>query len=104
MKYLRIAGEDLPVIGFGTSGLRGNTCTRMVGLALDLGYRHIDTASVYRNEAEIGRAIRTSGIDRGEIFLATKIWMSDLARHDIRPAAERSLGEFGTDYAGNWTA
>ncbi len=98
MKYLRIAGEDLPVIGFGTSGLRGKTCARMVGLALELGYRHIDTASVYGNEAEMGQAIAASGVDRGDIFLATKIWMTDLARRDIRPAAERSLAELSTDY------
>ena len=98
MEYLDIAGENLPVIGFGTSGLRGATCARMVELALELGYRHIDTASVYGNEAEIGRAIRSSSVDRGKVFLATKIWTRDLGRHDIRPAAERSLGALGTDH------
>ena len=98
MQYLDIAGENLPVIGFGTSGLRGATCARMVELALELGYRHIDTASVYGNEAEIGRAIWSSSVDRGKVFLATKIWTRDLGRHDIRPAAERSLGALGTDH------
>lgn len=98
MKYLSVAGEDLPVIGFGTSGLRGATCRCMVGLALEYGYRHIDTASVYGNEQEIGRAMGESGLDRREIFLATKIWMSDLGRRDIGPAARRSLDALGTDH------
>jgi len=73
VKHLSICGEQLPVIGLGTSGLYGKSCTDMVLTALAAGYRHIDTAQGYGNEAEVGRAIASSSLGRDKIFLTTKI-------------------------------
>ena len=65
-------GARMPLIGFGTWQLRGRQCYDAVRTALDVGYRHVDTATIYRNEAEVGRALRDSGVPRDEVFLTTK--------------------------------
>ena len=78
MESLEIQGEHLPKIGFGTWNLRGDTCYRATLSAFELGYRHIDTAEMYRNEAEVGRALADSGLDRSEIFLTTKVSASHI--------------------------
>ncbi len=98
MKYLDVKGVPFPAIGFGTSGLHGGTCTEMVRRALEIGYRHIDTARVYGNEAEVGRGIRESGVARDEIFLVTKVWRSELRPRDVRRSAEASLAALGLDH------
>src|SRR5690606_6676996 len=68
--------------------------------ALQVGYRHIDTATMYRNEAEIGQAVRDSGVPRAEVFLTTKLQPSDAGRE--REVLERSLTALGTDYLDLW--
>jgi 2,5-diketo-D-gluconate reductase B len=98
MKYLDIRGAKLPVVGFGTSGLSGERCTRMVRLALDLGYRHIDTAPVYGTEGPVGAALAATSVPREEMFLATKVWRADLRARDLRKSAESSLRALRTDY------
>jgi len=98
MKYLNVKGERLPVVGFGTSGLNGGKCTRMVEFALDVGYRHIDTAQGYANEAAVGRAIARTRVPREDIFLVTKIWRSDFGARDLPRSAEDSLRALGTGY------
>jgi diketogulonate reductase-like aldo/keto reductase len=65
-------GAVMPLIGFGTWQITGQECYRAVRTALDVGYRHLDTATVYRNEAEVGRALRDSGVPRDEVFVTTK--------------------------------
>jgi 2,5-diketo-D-gluconate reductase B len=86
----------LPALGFGTYPLTGRECEDAVRDALEIGYRHIDTARNYRNEAAVGRALAASGVPREDVWLTTKI------AHDepraMRAAAERSLHELGTDY------
>ncbi len=67
------SGILMPLVGFGTWQLRGNQAYQAVRTALDCGYRHIDTATMYRNEKETGRAIRDSGVDRKDIFITTKL-------------------------------
>lgn len=98
MKHLDIRGAKLPAIGFGTSGLSGDRCTRMVRLALDLGYRHIDTAPVYGTEGPVGAALAATSVRREDIFLTTKVWRADLRARDVRKSAESSLRALRTDY------
>jgi 2,5-diketo-D-gluconate reductase B len=98
MKYLTVKGEKLPAIGFGTSQIQGGQCTEMVRTALALGYRHIDTAQAYGNEAEVGRGIAQSGVKREEIFLTTKVWRSALGARDVKRSTEESLKTLGTDH------
>ncbi|WP_191060516.1 aldo/keto reductase [Geminicoccus harenae] len=89
-------GAKIPALGFGTYQLTGSLGTDMVATALNLGYRHIDTARMYGNEAEVGRGIATSGIPREEIFLTTKIWPDDFAHDDFLRSAEQSVKNLGT--------
>lgn len=74
---LHAASVSIPKIGLGTYRLTGEKGRRSIETAIDLGYRHIDTAKLYENEAEVGKAIRNTGIDRSELFLTTKIWTDD---------------------------
>ena len=92
-----VASADLhiPAIGFGTWQLEGKTAQTMVETALELGYRHIDTAHIYGNEAEVGAAIAASGDERGDIFLTTKIWIDSYAKDDLARAAEASVKKLG---------
>jgi 2,5-diketo-D-gluconate reductase B len=84
-------GARIPIVGLGTWDLRGKTCARMVEAALMLGYRHIDTASMYGNEEAVGEGFRASGLPRGEVFITTKVWQSDLAPRDFERSAKDSL-------------
>lgn len=97
MEFQEIKGERVPSLGLGTYRLPGEDCVRAVRLALELGYRHIDTARMYRNEAEVGRGVKESGVSRDEIFLVTKIWPDDFA-HDRAIAAGRdSVAKLSVD-------
>jgi 2,5-diketo-D-gluconate reductase B len=98
MEFLTVKGAQLPKVGFGTSGLSGRACREMVAFALQAGYRHIDTAQAYGNEADVGAGIRQSGIDRAEVFLTTKIWMADTGYRDAKRTTADSLRQFGTGY------
>lgn len=92
-------GVALPLLGFGTYQIpSGGACERAVAHALKLGYRHIDTAALYGNEADVGRAVRASGIPRGEVFVTTKLWNSDQGYETALKAFDKSLGRFGLDY------
>ena len=95
---LDIRGTQLPVIGFGTSGLHGRRCTAMVQMALKIGYRYIDTAQAYGNETEVGRGLARSGLPREEIFLATKFEQANLGAAAVRREIAASLGRLGTSY------
>lgn len=88
----------MPVIGLGTWEMTGNSCVRSVAMALDLGYSHIDTAQIYGNEKEVGKAIRESGIHRKDIFLTTKVATSNLTPARIRQSFSGSLEKLGTSY------
>ncbi|MFB6285761.1 MAG: aldo/keto reductase [Candidatus Bipolaricaulia bacterium] len=91
-------GAEIPALGFGTFEIHGSQAEEMVHHALELGYRHIDTAQAYENEAEVGRAIERSPVDRSELFLTTKIMPQDFGRRDLPVALEKSLDQLGTDY------
>ena len=90
--------STLPNIGMGTFRLKGNDARDAVKSALSLGYRHIDTAQMYENEAEVGDGITSSGIPRREIFLTTKIWYDQLRANDLINSLHDSLARLKTDH------
>ena len=89
--------EPLPSPGLGTSGNQDEACADAVERALDLGYRHVDTAQAYGNEEAVGAGIARSGVDRDEVFLATKIRHGDLEPDDVREAIDGCLDRLGVD-------
>lgn len=98
MLYVEVRNERIPALGLGTWRLWGEACFQAVTDALEIGYRHVDTAQMYANEDQVGRGVRASGIPRDEIFLTTKIDESNLAAPDVRRSVEGSLHKLGMDY------
>lgn len=90
----------MPMVGFGTWRLVGRQAHDAVLAALQVGYRHLDTATMYGNEAEVGEALRNSGVDRADVFLTTKIRAADAGQG--RLVLRRSLRALGTDYLDLW--
>jgi 2,5-diketo-D-gluconate reductase A len=90
----------MPVVGFGTWKMRNDPAHEAILAALAAGYRHIDTATMYANEAEIGRALQDSGLDRAEVFITTKIRPSDAGR--ASSVLRQSLRALHTDYIDLW--
>ncbi|WP_271412035.1 2,5-didehydrogluconate reductase DkgB [Pseudomonas sp. Q1-7] len=88
----------VPPFGVGTFRLTGQTVIDSLRHALDLGYRAVDTAQIYGNEAEIGQAIAESGIERSELFITTKIWTDNYARNKLVPSLRESLKKLRTEY------
>ena len=93
-----MAFSTLPKIGMGTYRLKGNDARDAVKSALSLGYRHIDTAQIYENEAEVGDGITSSGIPRHQIFLTTKVWHDQLKRSDLINSLHDSMSRLKTDH------
>ena len=98
MQYENIQGIDIPEIGIGTYKLHDRECERVVRMALDIGYRHIDTAQMYKNEREIAEAVNVSNVPREDIFLSTKIWHTNLDADDVLQTTEESLRQLDTPY------
>jgi len=98
MRTIQVQEVSVPALGFGTFELPGRECEEAVLDALRIGYRHLDTASAYRNEREVGRALAASGLPRSEIFLTTKVWRGHLAYDDVVASAHASLERLRTDY------
>ena len=97
MESASVDGAEVPVLGFGTWRLNGTECRSAVKRALELGYRHVDTAQMYGNERAVGEAIEASPVDRDEVFLVTKVRRKNLAPDDLRRTVEASLDRLGTD-------
>jgi 2,5-diketo-D-gluconate reductase A len=93
-------GVGLPMVGFGTWRLRGSAGYEAILEALRVGYRHIDTATMYGNEAEVGHALRNSGLDRSEVFITTKLPPGKAGRE--RHTLCASLRALGTDHVDLW--
>ena len=91
-------GFSIPQLGFGVFRVDPNETERIVAEALEVGYRHIDTARIYGNEAGVGRAIAASGIPREELFITTKLWNDDHATQSAFDAFDASLDRLGLDY------
>lgn len=91
-------GGHIPQLGLGTSPLTDDEVQAAALAAFEIGYRHIDTASSYHNEAGVGRAVNGSGLPREEVFVTTKLDNADHAARRVRPALEASLEKLGLDY------
>ncbi len=89
---------SIPSFGLGTFRLKGQVVIDSVKAALELGYRAIDTAQVYQNEADVGQAIAESGVPRSELFITTKIWVENYAADKLIPSLRDSLQKLRTDY------
>ncbi len=91
-------GVRVPLVGFGVYQIEQKDCERCVREALEVGYRLIDTAQAYYNEAQVGDAIKASGIDRQKLFLTTKVWISNAGEDKATKSIEESLRKLKTDY------
>lgn len=91
-------GVKMPRIGYGTYKCTDGSDERVVRMALDAGYRMLDTAAFYGNEAYVGKAVRESEIPRKELFLTSKVWKSDLGYEKTKKSVEESLERLQTDY------
>ncbi len=91
-------GNTIPQLGFGVFQIEPKNTAKAVSEALEIGYRHIDTAQMYGNEKEVGEAIRSSGLDRGEVFVTSKLSNGSHEPSDAREAFDRTLSELGFDY------
>jgi 2,5-diketo-D-gluconate reductase A len=91
-------GNTIPQLGFGVFQIEAENTAEAVGEALRVGYRHIDTAEMYGNEKEVGEAIRSSGLDRGDVYVTSKLNNSFHEPQDAREAFDRTLSELGFDY------
>ncbi|QCC52768.1 aldo/keto reductase [Halapricum salinum] len=91
--------QDMPMLGLGTwENENPDQCADSVRTALEMGYRHVDTAQIYGNEDAVGDGLAAADVDREEIFLATKIWISNLDYEGVLETAQESLDRLGTDY------
>lgn len=91
-------GVNMPALGIGTFELDEPTVEEILPHALELGYRHIDTAQIYRNEAAVGRAIERSGIAREDLFITTKVWVDQYEPSALIQSVQGSLERLRTDY------
>ncbi|AHI23526.1 aldo/keto reductase [Corynebacterium vitaeruminis] len=91
-------GLEIPALGLGVFQMNDEEVARAIPAALEQGYRLIDTASRYYNEEAVGKAIKASGVDRGDIFLTTKLWFKDHGYEAAKQAFETSLRKLDTDY------
>lgn len=100
MNTIRLNNDvDIPILGFGVFQITGSAeCERAVLDALETGYRHIDTAASYRNEVEVGNALKKSSLPRNELFVTTKLWLQDANYKGAKAQFERSLNRLQLDY------
>ena len=98
MQNVNVGSAAIPAIGFGTYGMSGADVYRLIPAALRAGFRHIDTAQIYGNEGEIGDCVAASGIPRSEIFLTTKVWVSNYSERFFEASVNESLRKLKTDY------
>lgn len=108
MENLQTQGISLPRLGLGTFRMQGDTCRAAVENALSLGYRHVDTAEMYKNEEAVGAAIAASGVARSDLHVTTKVWNENLASDAIRRSFDASLDKLKLDrvdlYLVHWPA
>ncbi|WP_026122811.1 aldo/keto reductase [Nocardiopsis halotolerans] len=90
-------GVEMPVLGYGVFQTPPEQTVTAVEAALSTGYRHIDTAAAYGNEREVGEAVRRSGLDRSEVFLETKVWITDYGYDETLHAFDKSVGKLGVE-------
>lgn len=99
MEFLNLAnGTSIPAVGFGVFQISADATAQAVADAIAAGYRHIDTAQSYFNEAAVGEGIRRSGIAREDLFVTTKVWIDNYGQGATRASIEESLAKLGLDY------
>ncbi|HEY0296955.1 MAG TPA: aldo/keto reductase [Bordetella sp.] len=97
-KPLGRQGATIPALGLGVFRMPGEDTARMVKTSLDLGYRLIDTAQIYGNEADVGRGVAESGVARDQLFITTKVWVDNYRAEDLLRSTQESLARLRTDY------
>jgi len=97
VEHATVQGTDVPAIGLGTWRLEGSRCRETVETALELGYRHVDTAQAYGNEREVGAALAAADVDREAVFLTTKVFGRNARYEDAKRTTERSLERLGVE-------
>src|ERR1700761_1007934 len=95
---LSVGGAHIPRLGFGTYGMSGAPLQTILTAALQRGFRHIDTAQMYQNETDVGAAIQASGIPRKDVFVTTKVWISNYPRDLFMASVDQSLRNLQSDY------
>ena len=99
MEYIRLSnGVEMPLLGYGVFQVSPDECERCVTDALNVGYRLIDTAQAYQNEEGVGAAWRKSGIKREDLFLVTKVWISNAGEERAYKSIDESLRKLQTEY------
>jgi 2,5-diketo-D-gluconate reductase B len=98
MKTIKTKGVEIPRLGFGTFRMPGNESQPVVETALELGFRHIDTAAMYQNETAVGAALVASGVKRQDLFVATKVWHDQLSPDALYRAFDASRNKLKLDY------
>jgi 2,5-diketo-D-gluconate reductase B len=89
--------KSIPKLGLGTFQNKGENCRKSVRTALDIGYKHIDTAQAYENERQVGKGIQEAEVEREDFFLASKVWISNLSPEKVISSTEESLEKLGVD-------
>lgn len=98
MEVVKIGDAEIPVLGLGTWPMRGRSCGNIVTEALALGYRHIDTAQMYGNEADVGAGLRASGVPREQVFITTKVERELASAKRMPKSVEKSVRRLGLDH------
>ena len=97
-EHVEVTAGGMPTVGIGTwQNTDPEACARAVETALEVGYRHVDTAQAYDNEADVGRGIANANVDREDVFLATKVWIDSLAPEAVKRTTKESLDRLGVD-------
>ncbi len=91
-------GVEVPRMALGTWQLKGESCTRAVETAIEIGYKHIDTADAYGNHRQVGEGIKNSGIERKDLFVTTKVWRDFLKQGEVASSVNRFLSELQINY------
>jgi 2,5-diketo-D-gluconate reductase B len=98
VQFVTANGATIPALGFGTYGMSRSDMLRMIPAALNAGFRHFDTAQIYRNEAEVGECVAASGLKRKDVFLTTKVWVENYPVRAFLGSVDESLRKLRTDY------
>lgn len=99
MKTVKLSNSlEMPLLGYGVFQVNPDECERCVSDAIEVGYRLIDTAQIYKNEEGVGRAVANSGISRKDFFLVTKVWISNAGYEKAKQSIDTSLEKLKTDY------
>lgn len=99
MENVKLAsGHEIPILGLGTWQLKGSQCERIIKVAIELGYTHIDTAWMYQNQTQIGNALRDINVEREDLFITSKIWHTHLKHDEVLSQFDVCINDLQMDY------